>query len=185
MRAVRHDDGTILPMQANGPGTNDCVSHTLRHFVREGSHIAAVAAGEIDAPTAQARLLAQGVPMKEIGGLPMGEARLSSFWSNRKHYDLVLPLHEHGYAPRYLAIARSSPLPERAGSRWIFQDPATPKAVRIVDEAHDVIVCGSWQRGRQTLAIRTTLDRARFVEPKPPPATDPALARLRGMLRNR
>lgn len=183
MKPVTHDGGTIHAMSYNGPGTNDAVSHTLRHFVRPYAPIAAYPAGTMDAETAREGLIGQGVPIVAIERLPFGQGDLAPLWARREVYERVVPIHEEGYAPRYLAIARGTPLPDRAGTRWEYDPKHTN--YRVFEPRVLVWVCADWNRKARALRVKTTIDKMRSASPEPPPDPDPENTRFLDMVRRR
>ncbi len=133
----------LLRIRPGRPGSNQLVSHTLRHFVREGSGFErCVEAGTVDGAEARGLLLDAGVPRAQIAALPHSDPELrhqpghERWWASGS-LEVVISIHDQGYAPRYEAILAKhlpprspSPVWSRSGRRWTLEDPGS--GARIV-----------------------------------------------------
>ncbi len=180
-------NGTVLPLEKRQPGSDDVVSHTLRHFVREGTHFEHVPGGELTGTQAREHLLKAAVPRRELSALPASHDNLEACWSRRDRRDLVERIHDHGYGPRYLGLVKNAAFPGDPGSSWVADKGRYQGGFSYFPTEWNVWISASWDRWRRELKVLSARDRAPMVGdgiPRRKPEDD-EIELLRSLLRRR
>jgi hypothetical protein len=180
-------NGTVVPLEKRRPGSDDVVSHTLRHFIREGAYFPSVPGGELDGADARRQLLAAGIPPRQIRELPVSHDNLDARWSLEDRRDRVEFIHDQGYGPRYLGLVRDARFPGDPGSTWVRDQGRYEGGYSLFPLEWNVWVCASWDRWRRVLKVLSARDRAPMVgdgAPRRKPV-DEDLERLRSMIPRR
>lgn len=102
---------TVHPMRETSPGSDDVISHTVKHFLAEGEARMwdRVPVGSVGAEEARAEAAGAGIEI-----CSPEEIDIRWWWPPRG--DLARRAHEGGYRPRYTFFIQKAPDP--SGPEW-------------------------------------------------------------------
>lgn len=107
----------ILPMTAGGPGSNDLVRHTLKHFLAGHEAWGGLPPG--DAPRPEA-LFAEA-QRRGLGASAFGSTVVDARWWADPRHGFVLAAHDEGFYPRYAKLAADAGRTGSPGGKWRWE----------------------------------------------------------------
>jgi hypothetical protein len=142
-------------MRIHSPGSNDLISHTLRHFVRAGSRMHLLPPTRaMDREQALRHLDRAGANEGLCGSIPFHAKALKDqhHWWEPPLRAALLRIHDQGYRPRYLPIVLTSLLPDRQASRW---GKDRQGRWSMVQEETSTLIAGDWHPVARRLVIKS------------------------------